>query len=229
MRRPVNLPAMARAVGVFAAIGTSASARAGQVEGQIVLPANFQPAVEESKSYWRVENGIVPVQRSIRDPRGVMVVVLEGAENRPPPPAVHPAMVLREGGLWPEVLPVLVGTTVDFKNESTMVHALFARGAEGGSFKAQPLAPGAQRSQPFRTPGAHEIRCAEVAHIRAVVLTLATPLFSSVDLAGGFKIGGVAPGRYSLRVWYAGSYVHGQPIDVPAEGPVSVAVHLLPR
>jgi hypothetical protein len=216
-------------VGVIAAIGMAGAARAGQVDGRIVLPANFQAAVEDSKAYWRVENGVVPVQRTIRDPRGVMVVVLEGAEIRPTPPVIHPTMVLREAGLWPAVLPVAVGTTVDFKNEGGMLHALFARGAEGGNFKAHPLPPGSQRGHTFRTPGAHEIRCAEVAHIRAVVLALDTPLFSAVDQAGQFKVAGVPPGRYSLRVWYAGSYVHGQPIDVPPEGPVSVAVHLLPR
>ena len=229
MRSSVHPKTTARVAGLLVATGLSAAVEAGQVEGQIVLPANFQPAAEESKSYWRVENGVVPVQKGLRDPRGLMVVMLEGEEKRLTPPTVHPAMVLREVGLWPAVLPVVAGTTVDFKNEDGMEHALLARGAEAGSFKAQPLAPGGQRSHAFRALGAHEIRCAAVAHIRAVVLSLATPLFSAVNEAGGFRVDGVAPGRYSLRVWYAGSYVHGQPIDVPAEGPVSVAVHLLPR
>jgi len=207
----------------------TARAWAGDVGGRIVLPVNFRPVVEESKSFWRVENGVVPVLASLRDPRGSMVVLLEGADGKVEPPAVAPAMVLREGGLWPAVLPVVVGTTVEFRNEDRPSHSLYADGAERGAFEPQPLAPGARRSHTFRTPGAQQIRSAELAHIRAIVLVLGTQMFSSVDDAGAFKIAGVPTGRYSLRVWYAGSYVHGQPIDVPAEGPVTVEVHLLPR
>jgi hypothetical protein len=199
------------------------------VEGRIVLPVNFQPAVEPSRAYWRVENGIVPVLQSLSDPRSDMVVVIEGNEARVEPPKLAPAMVLREGRLWPAVLPVVAGTTVDFRNEGRLGHALYARGAERASFPPQPLAPGAQRSHQFRALGAQEIRCDEVPHIRGVVLVLGSSLFSGVDETGAFKIAAVPPGRYSLRVWYAGSYVHGQPIDVSAEGPVTVEVHLLPR
>ena len=158
-----------------------------------------------------------------------MVVLLEGSDAKVEPPAAAPAMVLREGGLWPPVLPVVVGTTVEFRNEDRPAHSLYALGAERGAFLPQPLAPGARRTHRFRKAGAQEIRSAELAHIRATVLVLGTQMFSSVDDTGAFKITGVPTGRYSLRVWYAGNYIHGQPIDVSAEGPVTVEVHLLPR
>lgn len=214
---------------VCAATLLPGGASAGDVDGRIVLPVNFQPIVETTKCFWRVENGIVPVIASLRDPRGSMVVLLEGADAKVEPPAVAPAMLLRDGGLWPEVLPVVAGTTVEFRNEDRPSHALYALGVERAAFDPQPLAPGARRSHKFRTPGAQEIRSSDLAHVRAIVLVLGTRLFSSVDDAGAFKISGAPTGRYSLRVWYAGNYVHGQPIDVPADGPVTVEVHLLPR
>jgi plastocyanin len=204
-------------------------ARAGDVDGRIVLPVNFQPVAEPSKAFWRVENGIVGVLAALRDPRASMVVLLEGTDAKVEPPAASPTMVLRDGGLFPAVLPVVTGTTVEFRNEDHRTHSLHAVGAERASFEPQPTAPGAQRSQRFRSLGAQEIRCAEVPHVRATVLVLSSRLFSKVDDAGAFKIAGVPTGRYSLRVWYAGSYVHGQPIDVPAEGSVTVEVALLPR
>lgn len=219
----------ARAAGLLAATLCYGLALAGEVDGRVVLPPNFKPAEEKSGAYWRVENGIVRVLPSLRDPRGTMVVVLEGSESKPKPPPVHPAMVLREGGLWPPVLPVIAGSTVDFKNEGRLTHSLSAGGTEGAKFSNLSQGPGVKRSHRFDTPGVYEIRCADVPHIRAVVLALSTSLFSPVDERGGFKIAGAPPGRYSLRVWYAGNYVHGQPIDVPAEGPVTVEVQLLPR
>ena len=204
MRRPLILVGSA----LLAVVSEAAV-----VQGTVAIPEGFEAEIDTTPSMWLIENGLVPIAPPLEDPRTRMVVVLEGGEAAA---AAGPSatVTLRDMRLAPRVFPVTVGTAVDFKNEDRSVHALYSPG--DSRFAAQPQAPGGLRTHRFDRAGAYEIRCKEVPHVRGVVLVLAGGLFALPQSGGGFRLENVPAGTYTLRVWYAGDFIHTQAVEVGA-------------
>ena len=56
------------------------------------------------------------------------------------------------------------------------------------------------------------------------MLVLKSNLYARPDERGAFKIDNVPEGKYTLRVFFRGSFVHEQTIDVPTRKEVDVTV-----
>jgi plastocyanin len=119
----------------------------------------------------------------------------------------------------PYVLPVVKGTTVEFRNEDNLSHNAFGIGAD--EFNLGTFGQGGMREHIFNKPGEVSILCNVHPEMEAHVLVLQNPYFARLDSNGKFHIAGVPPGDYVIKAWYA-SKTKKQSVKVPASGSVTV-------
>ena len=132
------------------------------------------------------------------------VVWLEsmGPGTRPAGSSPKPAATMnqRNQTFAPHVMPVEVGTPVDFPNNDPFPHNVFSN-FEGQVFDLQIYAPQTARRVIFRRPGIVRIFCNIHAAMSAVIPVLPTPYFAVTDGTGRFEIQAPA-GSYRLQFWH---------------------------
>src|ERR1700733_9564553 len=101
----------------------------------------------------------------------------------------------------PSLLVVPVGSVVDFPNYDPWFHNVFSL-YRGKKFDLGLYQAGAQRSVHFDRIGPSYLFCNIHPEMTGVVLAVDSKLFSISDKAGRYAIDGVAPGKYTMHVWY---------------------------
>jgi plastocyanin len=116
----------------------------------------------------------------------------------------------------PALLPVQVGTKVEFPNlEKDTYHNIFsyspAKRFDLGRYRPdeRPVP-----SQVFDVPGLVTLRCDIHEHMRGLILVLATPHFTTTDENGGFRLKGLPPGHYTLKAWIDSRTTREHPVDL---------------
>ena len=113
----------------------------------------------------------------------------------------HAQMIQKNKTFVPHVLPIEVGTLVDFPNFDPIFHNAFSN-YNGQLFDVGLYRPGSTRSVRFKRPGVVRVFCNIHATMSAVILVLDTPYFATTDRAGAFDLQGVPPGDYDLGVFH---------------------------
>jgi plastocyanin len=103
----------------------------------------------------------------------------------------------------PHLLVVPVGSVVGFPNADPFYHNVFSL-FDGRRFDLGLYEAGSSRSVTFSREGVSYIFCNIHAEMSAVVIALATPLYSEADAQGVFHIRDVPDGDYDLHVWIEG-------------------------
>ncbi len=181
------------------------------IEGRVPLPP-ARPAPVLNQRYEIVSQGGV-----VGTNPPLAVVYLEG---RFPAPTVPAKAVMTQQNLAfvPSLLPVAVGTRVEFPNLDATYHDVFSYSApkrfDLGRYRAeeQPVP-----SQVFDVAGLVTLRCDIHEHMRGLILVLATPHFVVTDAAGRFRLGGLPPGRYVLKAWVDSRTTLERPVELQAD------------
>ncbi|HXG53006.1 MAG TPA: hypothetical protein VNN77_16540 [candidate division Zixibacteria bacterium] len=113
----------------------------------------------------------------------------------------------------PRVLPVLVGTAVDFPNNDNTFHNVYSRGG-AKDFDLGLYPPGKTRGTTFEKPGIARILCNAHPNMEGFVVVKPHPYFSAVDERGLFRIEGVPVGKARLEVWHPDLGVRSETIEV---------------
>ena len=120
----------------------------------------------------------------------------------------------------PHVLPVMVGTTVEWPNQDTIFHNVFsmsdAKEFDLGLYKGNPT----NKCVTFDRPGRVDVFCSIHENMHCIVLVLENPYFASTDENGNYKISGIPPGTYKLKAWQERLPADEREITVPADGVV---------
>lgn len=123
------------------------------------------------------------------------------------PPAARPIVDQKNLMFVPHVLPVLVGTTVDFHNGEepsggrAINHNIFSPSSTA-RFDLGTYGYGLSRSVTFDKPGVVTLLCNVHPEMCAYILVLETPYFTLTDREGSYRLEGVPPGRYVLKAWH---------------------------
>lgn len=107
----------------------------------------------------------------------------------------------REMKFIPSVLPVLVGTTVDFPNKDKNWHNIYSK-SEAKKFDLGLYPPGKTRSVTFDKPGIVRILCNVHPNMEAFIVVEEHPYFTAADKLGNYRLNNVPLGRYRLQVWH---------------------------
>jgi plastocyanin len=143
------------------------------------------------------------------------VVYLEGSFSKP---ASLPTKQVSQKDLLfiPALLPVQVGTKVEFPNlEKDTYHNIFsyspAKRFDLGRYRPdeKPVP-----SQVFDVAGLVTLRCDIHEHMRGLILVLATPHFTTTDESGRFRLSGLPAGHYTLKAWVDSRTTREHPIDL---------------
>ncbi len=147
-------------------------------------------------------------------------VILFLKENVPgdfPPPSTRPEMAQVDANFIPRVLPVLVGTTVEFPNRDSIYHNIFSF-SKTATFNLGRFPRPESRSHRFSAPGLVRVNCDIHAHMLGHILVLPHPYFATPGRDGSYRIGKVPPGSYNLVAWHDTLPPQVRPVTVPASG-----------
>jgi plastocyanin len=184
------------AVGAFFLVGPCGFSQ-GQavVEGRVKLPEPRPGAVRVQRYEIVSKGGVVTM-----DPP-LAVIYVEGEFPRPASlPKVQ--MVQKDLAFVTPLLPVRVGTTVEFPNQDSTYHNIFSY-SKAKRFDLGRYLPDERPipSQVFDKPGLVQLHCDIHAHMRAVILVLDTPHFVLTDEQGRFRLAGLPSGNFKLKAW----------------------------
>ena len=165
------------------------------IEGHVELPKTKSAPVMTKRYEIVTKGGVL----STNPP--VAVVYLEGDFAKSL--KLETKQVIQKDFVFiPSLLPVQVGTKVEFPNQDDAYHNVFsfspAKRFDLGRYRPEdkPVP-----SQVMDKAGMITLRCDIHEHMRAIILVLDTPHFVVTSPAGDFKLTGLPAGFYKLKAW----------------------------
>ena len=150
------------------------------------------------------------------------LVYIEQINGDFPPPKEHPHISQKGMVFDPHILAVLKGTTVDFTNDDTVDHNVFAPPGSATSFNLGMYGPGVKKSVTFDTLGEVPLLCIVHPEMSAFIVVLQNPYFAMTDENGSYEIKNVPPGSYTLMTWDEKFKPASQAVTVTAGGVATV-------
>ncbi len=165
------------------------------------------------------------IQGIVKNLNGVLenaIVYLEKIDGKTFPPP-EKTVILNQVGLVfvPHVLPVLVGTKVNFPNEDVVLHNVFSPGYTG-KFNLGTYPQGTTKTRVFEKPGIVLLLCNVHHEMSAFVLVVETPYFVVTGRDGKYTLRNVPPGKYNLAVWHESMRHQIKKIEVLDKSQVNV-------
>jgi len=157
---------------------------------------------------------IVTVGGVLKTSPPVGIVYLEGSF---PKPSALPKKEVAQKDLafLPSLLPVQVGTRVEFPNLDDTYHNIFSyspvKRFDLGRYRPE------ERPIPsvvFDKPGLVTLRCEIHEHMRGLILVIDTPNFTLTDADGRFRLSGLPSGRYTLKAWIDSKTTRQQSVEL---------------
>jgi plastocyanin len=130
--------------------------------------------------------------------------------------------VLQKGAMFsPHVLPVLVGTTVEWPNNDEILHNVFSFS------ETKPFDLGLYKSPDigrvvFDKPGRVDVFCSIHTRMSCIVLVLENPFYTATNDRGQYTIANVPAGTYKVKAWHERLPSQTKDIVVPETGQVKL-------
>jgi plastocyanin len=182
---------------VFAAAAGSpavCAAPTGAVTGQVPLPVRPTARFAVEKYAGSISGRVGPPP----PPRAGVWIEGAGISASAAPPKV--VLSQRDYQFAQSMVIVPRGTTIEFPNDDPDYHNVFSLSRvlrfDLGRYKKSEVPP---PSVTFSAPGLVRLQCEIHEHMRAVVLVVDSPFYTTTDAAGRFTLSGLPPGRYTLR------------------------------
>jgi plastocyanin len=144
----------------------------------------------------------------------VAVVYLDGSFAKPTSPPTK-QVVQKNLTFIPSLLPVRVGTKVEFPNLDDTYHSIFsyspAKRFDLGRYRPEerPIP-----AQVFDKSGLVTLRCDIHEHMRGLILVLNTPYFVMTDTDGHFRLDGLPAGHHTLKAWIDSRTTREKPVEL---------------
>jgi plastocyanin len=178
------------------------------LEGRVELPKSHSAPVQAKRYQIVTKAGVLSTQPPLA------MVYLDGSF---PQPASLPTKQVTQKDLTfvPALLPVRVGTKVEFPSLDDTYHNIFsyspAKRFDLGRYRPdeRPVP-----SQVFDKLGLVTLRCDIHEHMRGLILVLNTPYFVMTDTDGHFRLDGLPAGHYTLKAWIDSRTTREKPVDL---------------
>jgi plastocyanin len=186
------------------------------IEGRVELPKSRVAPVMNMRYEVVSKGGVVGINPPLA------VVYLEG-KFAPPASQPQAQVVQKEFTFIPLLLPVRLGTRVEFPNLDNAYHDVFSYSApkrfDLGRYRPEekPIP-----SQVFDAPGLVTLRCDIHEHMRGLILVVDTPHFTVTDPEGRYQLKGVPAGSYTLKVWMNSKTTLERPVEIKADATLQV-------
>jgi plastocyanin len=201
--------------GGFSILILIVSLTAGSIRAQVVIEGSVQLPKPSSDRGLNLRYAAAPdiALAPVNPPAAVVYLEgdFKGQGNVPKSPA---QVAQKNVAFAPDLLPVLVGTAVEFPNMDETYHNVFSY----SKTKRFDLGRFRKDEKPsvvvFDKPGAVTIHCEIHERMRGTILVLETPYFQKTDTAGRYRLEHLPPGNYVLKAWVAGDDVRQRPVEL---------------
>ena len=119
-----------------------------------------------------------------------------------PPPTAHARIDQKGLKFLPRVVPVLVGTTVDFLNSDSVLHNVFSPDACADHFNLGTWPQGQTKTFTFKKACFAALLCRVHPEMEGFVAAVPTPYFAVTSPNGSYQIKDVPDGTYTVKVWH---------------------------
>lgn len=180
----------------------------GLIEGRVELPTSHSAPVMAKRYEIVTHGGVLSTEPPLA------VVYLEGSFSKSSSLPIK-QIAQKNFAFIPALLPVQVGTRIEFPNLDDTYHSIFsyspAKRFDLGRYRPdeRPIP-----SEVFDTPGLVTLRCDIHEHMRGLILVLNTPHFVVTNPEGWFRLSGVPPGRYVVRAWIDSKTTREHPVEL---------------
>lgn len=140
--------------------------------------------------------------KGVRDSGDAVVYVTAVPGKTFPAPKEHARVDQANLVFSPHVLPVLVGTTVDFLNSDAVLHNVFSPDACAEKFNLGTWPKGEIRSYQFKKDCVATLLCKVHPEMEGFVVAVPTPYFAVTKADGSYRIADVPDGAYTVKVWH---------------------------
>jgi plastocyanin len=178
------------------------------VEGRVELPKSHSAPVQVKRYEIVTKGGVLSTQPPLA------VIYLDGAFPRPASPSTK-EVAQKDLTFLPALLPIRVGTRVEFPNLDDTYHNIFsyspAKRFDLGRYRREerPIP-----AQVFDKPGLVTLRCDIHEHMRGLILVLNSPYFVMTDTDGHFRLSGLPAGHYTLKAWIDSRTTREKPVEL---------------
>ena len=178
------------------------------VEGRVELPKSHSALVMAKRYEIVTIGGVLATQPPLA------VVYLDGSFPKPKSSPMK-QIAQKDLAFLPSLLPVQVGTRVEFPNLDDTYHNIFsyspAKRFDLGRYRPEerPIP-----SEVFDVPGLVVLRCDIHEHMRGLLLVLDTPYFIRTDEEGRFRLSGLPSGHYTLKAWIDSKTTREKSVDL---------------
>jgi plastocyanin len=186
------------------------------IEGRVELPKSHSAPVMAKRYEIVTHGGILSTEPPLA------VVYLEGSFSKPSS-LTGKQITQKNFAFLPALLPVQVGTRIEFPNLDDTYHSIFsyspAKRFDLGRYRPD------ERPIPsvvFDVAGLVTLRCDIHEHMRGLILVLNTPYFVVTDPDGRFRLRGLPSGRYVLKAWIDSKTTRERPVELTNGGTISV-------
>jgi len=153
--------------------------------------------------------------------KAVVYVMSPVMNARIVPPSRNPRLDQKDLMFRPLVLPVVVGTTVDFPNNDDVFHNVFSYSSPK-EFDLGRYPIGKSKKVTFDHPGVVNVYCDIHAYMYATILVMDNPFFATPDNEANYVIPNLPEGTYQLGFWYGKKTVGTKTVTVKANETTSV-------
>jgi len=157
---------------------------------------------------------------------GPIVVYLEAVAAPAPRPAPEVEIRQHLARFEPAFTVAPVGAPVRMPNEDTIFHNVFSY-SKPNDFDLGMYGAGEARTVRFSQPGPVRIYCSIHERMNGLIFVTPSSLYATPAQGGAYRIAGVPPGRYRLRVWSERLPVWTRELELSVGEGASIDVRLL--
>ena len=129
----------------------------------------------------------------------------------------------------PRVLPVPVGSVIDFTNSDPVLHNVFITSGDSLGIDLGTYPNTESRAHSFDSPGTYAILCQLHPEMTAWVVVVPTTYYQMTDAHGEFHLDGVPAAAYTLMVWHERAGPYEQRVQLGSRGTARMTIRLTNR
>jgi hypothetical protein len=176
-----------------------------KVTGKIAIPENVPLFKRGSSQKYCEETAPSARKQQIEQenhPNRHIIVSFHPLDFKPPIASMPNAIMNQmEKCFVPKVLPITVGSTVEFLNSDTEVHNIFSL-TPRATFNIGRRQPGKSVAQLIEKVGVVDLKCDIHCGMNAAILSLDTPYFTKANASGHYEVDGLPDGNYRIQVFH---------------------------
>ncbi len=139
-----------------------------------------------------------------------------------PTPATGKTVTMDQRGMQfkPHVLPIQLGTTVEFLNSDSVAHNVYwpSIGGDKKLMKSLGTWPqGQKKSYTFEHAGVVPVLCQVHPEMSGYIIVSPSPYYAQTDAEGNYKIENVPDGDYKVDVWGEGAKTQSKPQKIAGD------------